>query len=221
MSNFVKPTSKIYTNKSHIPEAQLQKKQPKIMEQEYFENKTFEKIDFTLNPPVKGEYEYCRFLDCDFSNADLNALKFVDCVFEGCNLSMAKLGMTAFRNVKFSNCKLLGLHFENCNPLGLSVSFENCNLSLSSFYRTRLKKMIFKNLKLHDVDFTESDLSGSVFEDCDLTGATFENTNIEKADFRTSFNFSIDPATNRVKKARFSLSGLPGLLNRFDIEIDY
>ena len=92
---------------------------------------------------------------------------------------------------------------------------------LGGLYKTKLKKTSFKNLKLDDVDFTESDLSGSVFDNCDLTGATFENTIIEKADFRTAFNFSINPEINRIKQAKFSLSGLPGLLNKYNIEIDY
>jgi hypothetical protein len=51
-------------------------------------------------------------------------------------------------------------------------------------------------------------------------GATFESTIIEKADFRTSFNYSIDPEKNRIKKARFSLAGIAGLLDKYDIEID-
>ena len=45
---------------------------------------------------------------------------------------------------------------------------------------------------------------------CDFTRATFENTNIEKADFRTSFNYSMDPEINRIKKAKFSLPNVIG-----------
>lgn len=50
--------------------------------------------------------------------------------------------------------------------------------------------------------------------------AIFKNTNLESVDFRTSFNYSIDPDLNRIKKAKFSLSGIAGLLNKFDIEIE-
>jgi Pentapeptide repeats (8 copies). len=115
---------------------------------------------------------------------------------------------------------MMGLHFENCNESGLSVSFNNCNLNHSSFYHTKLKRTTFRNLKLHEVDFTECDLSSSVFDNCDLTRAIFEHTIIEKADFRTSFNYSFDPEKNRIKKARFSLAGIAGLLDKYDIEID-
>jgi hypothetical protein len=30
----------------------------------------------------------------------------------------------------------------------------------------------------------------------------------------------IDPVSNRISKAKFSLSGLPGLLGRYDIDIE-
>ena len=58
------------------------------------------------------------------------------------------------------------------------------------------------------------------FENCDLMRATFENTIIEKVDFRTSYNYSIDLEINKVKKAKFSLTGVVGLLDKYEIEID-
>lgn len=73
---------------------------------------------------------------------------------------------------------------------------------------------------MHEVDFTQSDLTEVVFDNCDLAGARFENTIIEKADLRTSFNYSIDPELNYIKKAKFSLTGLPGLLEKYGIEVD-
>ena len=190
------------------------------MGQEYILEKTFDKTDFREKHLPKGEYELCKFINCDFSNSDLASIVFIDCIFENCNLSMVGLTKTAFREIKFRNCKLLGLHFGNCNRSGMALYFENCNLSHSSFYQTILKNTSFINLKLHDVDFTESDLVGSVFENCDLTGAIFEHTNIERSDLRTSFNYSINPEINRIKRAKFSYPGVVGLLDKYDIEID-
>lgn len=57
--------------------------------------------------------------------------------------------------------------------------------------------------------------------ECAFERATFENTIIEKTDFLSSFNYSIDPETNRIKKAKFSLAGVTGLLDKYDIEIDF
>lgn len=115
---------------------------------------------------------------------------------------------------------MLGLHFDRCNEFGLSFSFESCNLNHSTFYRTKIKKSTFRNTHLQEADFSECDLTGSLFDHCDLARATFDNTVIENADFRTSYNYSIDPEINRIKGARFSLHGISGLLEKYDIIID-
>ncbi len=115
---------------------------------------------------------------------------------------------------------MLGLQFNDCNPFGLSFKFEGSVLNNSVFYQTSIKKTVFKDSTLIEADFTECDLSGAVFSSCDLSGAVFDATNLEKTDFRTSVNYSIDPALNKLKKARFSLSEIYGLLYKLDIEID-
>lgn len=190
------------------------------MEPVFIEEKTFDKIDFTKNSLAKGEYEYCKFLHCDFSGTELNSIRFLECEFNGCNLSLAKLIKTALRDIKFKDCKMLGLQFETCSEFGLSFNFEGCNLNHSSFYKTTIKKTNFKNTQLQEVDFTECDLTGSVFYQCDLLKAVFENTILEKTDFRTSYNYSINPEINKLKKAQFSLSSVTGLLDKYDITVD-
>jgi uncharacterized protein YjbI with pentapeptide repeats len=72
---------------------------------------------------------------------------------------------------------------------------------------------------MHEVDFSESDLSNATFDNCDLLTATFDRTVLEKADFRTAYNYAIDPENNRIKKARFSTAGLAGLLFKYDLDI--
>jgi fluoroquinolone resistance protein len=189
------------------------------MDVAYITEKIFDKNNFKDNPLPKGDYENCTFKNCEFSNADLSYIKFIECTFLNCNLSLSKLIKTSFRDVKFTDCKMLGLLFYNCNEFGLSVGFDNCSLDHSSFYRTKIKKTIFRNSRLNEVDFTECDLTNSVFENCDMLNTKFEKTIIEKADFRTSYNYSIDPENNRIKKAKFSFEGIPGLLDKYDIEI--
>jgi len=46
------------------------------------------------------------------------------------------------------------------------------------------------------------------------------NTILENADLRSAYNFSINPTTNRIKGARFSSSGLAGLLDIFLLNIE-
>ena len=192
-----------------------------IMGKTYFEDKIFEKEDFLLSPLEKGDYENCIFINCNFAGADLLNVNFSECEFRTCNLSMAGVTNTAFRDVRFKDCKMLGLHFQNCNPFLFAVNFENCTLNLASFYKLNIKKTKFLNCTLKEADFSSADLSNAKFENCDLLGAVFERTNLEKADLRSAINYSIDPESNRIKKARFSLPGIPGLLNKYGIEIDY
>jgi uncharacterized protein YjbI with pentapeptide repeats len=83
-----------------------------------------------------------------------------------------------------------------------------------------MKKQLFSGCHLEEVDFTECELMEAKFSDCNLIGARFENSNLIKADFSTAVHYTIDPTINRIKKAKFALSGIPGLLTTFDIVID-
>lgn len=190
------------------------------MEKIYAEDKTFEKIDFTKNKLTATDYENCIFTECNFSGVNLSNITFSECQFKECNLSLVNITQTGLREIRFTDCKLLGLHFERCNEFLFSVSFERCTLNLSSFFKMKMKKTIFKKCILQETDFGETDLSLSRFDDCDLQGALFENTNLEKADLRSAYNYTIDPEKNHLTRARFSLSGLPGLLERYKLEIE-
>ena len=70
------------------------------------------------------------------------------------------------------------------------------------------------------MDFSATDLSASNFANCDLSGAIFDNSILEKTDFRTAYNYSINPEINKIKKAKFSVSGIAGLLDKYDIVIE-
>jgi fluoroquinolone resistance protein len=87
------------------------------------------------------------------------------------------------------------------------------------FFKLKIKKTKFKNSMLHEVDFTGTDLTEAVFDNCDLQRAVFVQTIIEKADFRTAYNYSIDLELNRIKNAKFSVGGINGLLDKYDIKI--
>lgn len=180
-----------------------------------FENENY--ADHQLNPT---EYDQCKFIQCDFSNANLCDSKFIDCVFIQCNLSNTKIRNTAFREVIFEQCKLLGTPFESCNEFGLEFTFKECTLDHSSFFQRKIKKTKFINSQIREVDFTECDLSSSTFENCDLTRSIFFNSIMLGVDFRTALNFSIDPEKNQIKKSKFSMEGLKGLLENHDLNIE-
>lgn len=196
------------------------KKRAEKMDHIYIQDKKFEKEDLATRELPIADYENCVFNNCDLSNADLSQRVFLECEFNSGSLSSANLTKTGLKNVKFKDCKLLGLRFENCDPFLFEVDFDNCVLNLSSFYKLKLKKTRFKDSNLSEVDFTESDLASSLFANCDLAGATFERTILEKADLRSARNYSIDPELNKIKKAKFSIHGIAGLLDKYDIGIE-
>ena len=170
-------------------------------------------------PLRMAEYENCEFINCDFGGAVFSGIVFIDCRFTSCNLANAKIVHTAFRGADFKDCKMVGLLFESCDEFLLGFSFDKCVLSMSSFFKLKIKNTSFKSCILHDVEFTQADLTGSVFNNCDFANARFGNTILTKADFTTAINLMLDPEKNNLKKAKFALQGLPGLLSKYDLKI--
>ena len=112
------------------------------------------------------------------------------------------------------------MRFDLCNDFLLSFRFMECTLNLSSFYGLKLKKSRFIKCKLQEVDFTETDLTSADFDGCDLQRAIFDRSILEKVDFRTAYNFNIAAERNKLRKARFSVDGVVGLLGKYDIVIE-
>ena len=190
------------------------------MSKQLTEDQHFQGISFVEDTLEMGDYENCQFSNCIFSNVNLSNINFIDCEFKECDFSLAKVSNTAFRDIKFIGCKILGVHFEDCNKFGFSVIFQECLLNLSSFYKMSFKTSKIKNCSLQEVDFTEADLTALDFSNCNLLGAKFDGTNLEKADFRTAEHYTINPEKNRIKKAKFSLAGIVGLLEQYNIVIE-
>jgi len=179
----------------------------------------FEDQIFEHELPSKGNYTHCQFVNLDFKGLDLNEWVFSECEFINCDLSLVKCQQTAFMNVKFKASKMLGFNFETCKDFLFEVRFENSLLNLANFYKKRLKQTTFLNCELKEVDFTMANLNKAVFKECDLAGAIFSETILEEADFRTAYNFSIDPEKNKLKKAKFIASELHGLLQKYQLNI--
>lgn len=190
-----------------------------IQQDQLFQENKFVHQDFTIEPLPPGDYESCIFTSCRFSASNLKGLRFFDCRFVSCDLSMVELEKSAWRNCFFEECKMLGLRFDQCNPLGFSVSFKRCQLDHSLFIKLKMRKTIFRDCRLHHVDFSSCDLGESDFGGSDLLSAVFYQTNLEKSCFVNTFNLQMDPESNRIRKARFSSGALPGLLAKYQLEI--
>jgi len=178
----------------------------------------FKNTDFLTEHSTRKEFEYCEFSACNFP--DLSNLIFRDCTFKNCNLSNLKTYQSILQNCNFKDCKLLGVNFSGAKDFAFEVHFENCNLDYSSFDKKKLNKSTFKNSKIHGANFTQADLSKCTVTNCDFYDALFSGTNLSGLDLTTSINFIIDPELNKIKKAKFSLRSLPGLLQRYEITVE-
>lgn len=191
-----------------------------MMNQKLVENQHLSKLNYTDQKPHAQKFDNCTFTDCVFTNSDLSGITFMECTFTNCDFSNSRTKDTALKNAKFVDCKLVGFKFADCSEYFMAVEFDGCNLHFASFYQTRIQKTIFKDCNLQEVDFSGADLTGASFENCELVRAIFDKTILEKADFRKAHHFVINPESNRIKKAKFSIMGVMGLLDKYDIEVE-
>lgn len=183
-------------------------------------DKTFEKL---LRPDAKiggREFDGCIFKNCDFSNTIFSECQFIDCQFIDCNLSMVKFPATGLKTVAFKDSKLLGIRFDECEDFLFGVVFQDCILDYSWFTNKKMQKTGFTNCSLKGVNFSGCDLTLATFSNSNLDGAVFDNTVLKAADFTTAYNYKIDPEINPMPKAMFSVNGIPGLLDKYNIVID-
>ncbi|RZJ28979.1 MAG: pentapeptide repeat-containing protein [Flavobacterium sp.] len=183
-------------------------------------DRTFEKI-IRNDAKIGGrEFDGCIFKNCDFSNSVFSECVFIDCEFSDCNLSNVKLPATGLKTVSFKNSKLLGIRFDECEDFLFNVSFQQSALDYSWFINKKMQKTAFSGSSLKGVNFSGCDLTSADFSGSDLDGAIFENTILKSADFTTAYNYKIDPELNPMPKAKFSVSGIPGLLEKYNIRIE-
>ncbi|KVV16071.1 pentapeptide repeat-containing protein [Flavobacterium sp. TMP13] len=181
--------------------------------------KTFEKVTYTDKIINNREFEDCVFKNCDFSNSNFANNTFMDCEFIDCNLSMMNVMGTSLKNVSFKYCKVLGIHFNECDDFLFQVQFEESTLDYAIFTNKKMPKTKFLHCSMQEVTFVGTTLTNSIFENCNLEGAIFNDTQLAGADFKTAYNYKIDPEFNPMKKAKFSTQGLDGLLDKYDIKI--
>jgi uncharacterized protein YjbI with pentapeptide repeats len=166
------------------------------------------------------DFERATFINCDFTCCDFQAVAFIDCIFTNCNFNEAKINYVSLRNVVFNNCDFIDVNFAMVDKFLFEVGFNDCKLDYSKFYTLKLKATTFNNCSLIATDFMKTDLTEVVFNNCNLHKSVFIDTISNKANFKTSYNYTIDPSKNKLKKAVFSLEGLKGLLYKHDIIVE-
>jgi uncharacterized protein YjbI with pentapeptide repeats len=111
------------------------------------------------------------------------------------------------------------VNFAMCDKLIFEVHFKECVLDFSKFYTLKIKGTTFTDCSIIAVDFMSTDLTEVVFDNCDLYRSEFGKANANKANFKTSYNYTIDPTKTKLKKAVFSLKEVKGLLFKHELVI--
>lgn len=91
---------------------------------------------------------------------------------------------------------------------------------MGNFSGLDLKNTCFEGSTVRDTHFSHVNLAGANFQDCDLRGSLFHQSNLSQANFKDAVNFSINPLTNKIKKARFSREAALHLLDHFEIILE-
>ncbi len=84
----------------------------------------------------------------------------------------------------------------------------------AQFQTNPLHNKEFSRCTFRFCDFSAANLGESEFSDC-----VFHNVNLKKADFTGAYVYEINPQTNDVRRATFSMPHVVGLLSGLDILI--
>jgi uncharacterized protein YjbI with pentapeptide repeats len=187
------------------------------MTENYIIGKEIDSKKYDIDGIMYKDFERCTFKGCDFTQCDFLGVAFTDCIFVSCNFSEAKINYVSLRDALFTDCNFSGVNFSMVDSLLFSVAFKDCILDYTKFYTLKIKGTVFSNCSLTAADFMSTDLTGVVFDNCNLHKSVFVDAIANKADFTTSYNFTIDPEKNQLRKAKFSQAGLKGLLEKYDI----
>lgn len=101
--------------------------------------------------------------------------------FSKVDLSGSLMANSDFQNSKFSQSNLSFVNFENSNLGG--ADFTAANLTGGNLKGGRLRKALFFDAKLQDVNFSNADASGVLFDYLEFNSVNFENASLSSASF--------------------------------------
>lgn len=184
-----------------------------------------ENLDKTFKN-LKGEvlekkiFKHCIFVDCSFLGNKLNKTQFEDCLFENCNLTMPKIMGTEFKNIQFKKCKIARINFSRVKNKVMFFSFEKFSLIQCISSDLILRESNFIGCEIDGTDFLNIDLFESNFKSSRFKETIFQNCNLIGSNFLKTERVKINPAINKMEKARFDKENLFGLVSYFGIKIN-
>lgn len=184
-----------------------------------FADQKFEEIDFRGETIEGRTFEDCTFSRVNFNGSSFIRCRFLDCTFDQSDLSNLILMSSDLKNVKFIDCKLVGVNWTAASVL-MHSTWQNSILNYGNFSGLDLRKSMMQNCVAREADFAETNLSEANLKETDFTAARFANTNLTKSDLRQAKNYSIRPDSNKIKKAKFSLPEAMLLLYGLDIDLE-
>ena len=186
-----------------------------IFEENSYENELFEGI--RNGEDLHGiEFYKCTFRNSSFQSSRLIECNFDSCEFVQCNLSLIEINYTVFTDIKFIDCKMLGVNWSGAGGF-FSASFDGCLLNNNVFADMNLSRFKFSSCLLVEASFSNTKMMYSIFDECDLHQCQFHQTDLSFANFTTSHNYYINATTNVLKKTLFSLPEAVSLLANLDI----
>lgn len=185
-----------------------------------YEERKFAAADFSGLDLSRHSFEGCVFSSCHFREMAVSGASFRSCAFENCEMVLVKLTQACLNEVAFRGCKIMGVNFAYCDKFGFSPSFEGSVLDSVAFFENHLRRARFVDCRIVNSDFTECDLREADFSGSSLERTEFAKCDLGKADFRASKGYSIDPAGNKLRGARFSLPEALSFLNYLGIKLE-
>lgn len=192
---------------------------PDVLAEMEYEGRTFRGLHAVGGDFSEKAFSDCEFVECDFTEAKLGSTCFEGCRFISCNFSNSMIDRSRFIDPEFSGCKLLGLNFFRCDQTVFDLAFRECRLGTCNFTGLSLKRSAFIACELVDCSFQEAYLVEANFSKSTFKGTLFHNTDLSRANFVGAHGYNLDPRTNKLGKARFSIPDVLSLLNGFDIVI--
>ncbi len=192
---------------------------PEPLDEVAYSNRTFVDLVHEGQTFRQREFASCTFERCRFGRSVFQECRFEGCTFKECDLGVIQVPGSIFIDVRFEGCKMIGVDWTAINTRLLRMGFDRCVLTHSTFARMDLRGMNLTACVCHDCDFLGANLGGALCRDTDLAKSRFVQTDLSGADFAGATRYLIDPTSNRVKGAIFSLPEAVSLLRGLGVVI--
>ena len=172
-------------------------------------------------PWVGHHFEACTFDDLDLTGFDLRNTRFENCTFRKCTLADVRLTGVRLHGVHFEHCTLPRLRWSTLDTLVLDFTLVDCRAPHGRLGRDGPPRHPIQGHRSERRQLLQDRCPRkTAWTDCRLRDVVFDRTDLREADFRGATGWTIDPAENRLRGARFDANDLTGLVQSLGIQLD-